>query len=353
MDALQILANLQPQQTTSQNNMDQLAALAWGWQLISWRNDQEIIWGQVSKQDKKIQSYQNKMNSYLTDDEAANSIITTPQSQWDAYQIATANLNPDLKSRNKKYQSTLNEINILENEKVNLSQAGEMMMNAYKNAINSTQNAADAMMYSNAANAAIQAWWAISATPGLAVNPMAAAQTRMSAQNQAMLQNAQIMSNADQNIGNIYWNMAQIPQVLSWIWAQNANIDLQKEQLDLQREQMAQQAELQKQQLAAQKYSWWSSSYSSALPQNTAWLQFDSQWRPTYNWQQLDLWVDKSWNVFIKNASKLWLTDSDIQAILSEFSNQDSSTTTTESTTTWKKFNPDDLASIKKASQYL
>jgi hypothetical protein len=111
----------------------------------------------MSKQDKKIQTYQNKMNSYLTDDEAANSIITTPQSQWDAYQIAVANLNPDIKSRNKKYQSALNDINVLENEKVNLSQASDIMMNAYREAINSAQNAADDMMYANSANAAIQA----------------------------------------------------------------------------------------------------------------------------------------------------------------------------------------------------
>jgi hypothetical protein len=39
----------------------------------------------------------------------------------------------------------------------------------------------------------------------------------MSAQNMATLQNAQIQSNADQNIGNIYGQMANIPQVLSGI----------------------------------------------------------------------------------------------------------------------------------------
>jgi hypothetical protein len=64
----------------------------------------------------------------------------------------------------------------------------------------------------------------------------------MSAQNMATLQNAQIQSNADQNIGNIYGQMANVPQVLSGIGAQNANMDLQREQLDLQRQQLAQQA---------------------------------------------------------------------------------------------------------------
>ena len=332
------------------SNLEQLAVLWWGnWQLISGRDDHEIVGGQVSKQDKKIQNYQNKMNSYLTDDEAANSIITTPQSQWDAYQIATANLNPDLKTRNKKYQSALNDINVLENEKVNLAQAGEMMMNAYRDAINSTQNAADNMMYANSANAAIQAWGAISGTPGLASNPAAAAQTRMSAQNMATLQNAQIQSNADQNIGNIYGQMANIPQVLSGIWAQNANTDLQKEQLDLQRQQLAQQAQ--------QQSSWnrWSSSVSTKVPSNTTWLQWGENGEPTYNWQKLELWVDTNWNVYIKNADKLWLSEWDIKNILSQIPSQTSSTGSSEesSSTTawasvapkWKRFDPSQLAS--------
>ena len=336
------------QQQTS--NLDQLAILAWSnWALVSGRPDHEIVGWQISKQDKKIQSYTDKMNGYLTDDEAANSIITTPQSQWDAYQIATANLNPDLKTRNKKYQSALNDINILENEKVNLAQAGKMMMNAYRDAINSTQSAADNMMYANSANAAIQAWGAISGTPGLASNPAAAAQTRMSAQNMATLQNAQIQSNADQNIGNIYGQMANIPQVLSGIWAQNANTDLQQQQLDLQRQQLAQQA--------SRQYSWWSwsSVVNTSVPSNTTWLQIDEDGKPTYNWQVLDLWVDTNGNVYIKNADKLWLSEWDIKYILSSFEWQtntwkSSATTENEETTSneeWhKRFNPNKWTSL-------
>jgi cell shape-determining protein MreC len=49
-----------------------------------------------------------------------DAVVTTPQSQWTAYQIAVANLNPELKQRNKRYQTALNSLNILENEKVNL-----------------------------------------------------------------------------------------------------------------------------------------------------------------------------------------------------------------------------------------
>ena len=303
------------------SNLEQLAVLWWGnWQLISGRDDHEIVGGQVSKQDKKIQNYQNKMNSYLTDDEAANSIITTPQSQWDAYQIATANLNPDLKTRNKKYQSALNDINVLENEKVNLAQAGEMMMNAYRDAINSTQNAADNMMYANSANAAIQAWGAISGTPGLASNPAAAAQTRMSAQNMATLQNAQIQSNADQNIGNIYGQMANIPQVLSGIWAQNANTDLQKEQLDLQRQQLAQQAQQQSSWSSTSSSSSSSSSKSSSNSSNSnSSLNVNQDtWEMFYWDKKLDIWVDANGQVYIKNAKDLWLSSSDVSNIISE-----------------------------------
>lgn len=313
------------------SNLDQLAVLAWGnWALVSGRPDHEIVGWQISKQDKKIQNYTNKMNSYLTDDEAANNIITTPQSQWDAYQIATANLNPDLKTRNKKYQSALNDINILENEKVNLAQAGEMMMNAYRDAISSTQSAADNMMYANSANAAIQAWGAISGTPGLASNPAAAAQTRMSAQNMATLQNAQIQSNADQNIGNLYWQMANIPQVLSGIWAQNANTDLQREQLDLQKQQLAQQAQ--------QQSSWRNTSYNNnpnyssksnsssssssssnkSSNSNSMLNVNEDTWEMFYWDKKLDVWVDENWKIYIKNAKDLWLSSSDISNIIGE-----------------------------------
>ena len=56
------------------------------------------------------------MDAELTGDEAVDSVITTPQDSRSPYQIAVANLNPDLKSKNKKYQSALNARNILENE---------------------------------------------------------------------------------------------------------------------------------------------------------------------------------------------------------------------------------------------
>lgn len=344
-----------PREQSWGQGIDALASLVWwGWQLVSNRSDWQIIDWQMSKQDKKIQTYQNKMNSYLTDDEAANSIITTPQSQWDAYQIAVANLNPDIKSRNKKYQSALNDINVLENEKVNLSQASDIMMNAYREAINSAQNAADDMMYANSANAAIQAWGAISGTPGLASNPAAAAQTRMSAQNMATLQNAQIRSNADQNIWSIYNQIANIPQVLSSIWAQNANIDLQKEQLDLQRQQLAQQAQQNQSQSNWNNKSYYNKS-SSSSNSNTSWLQV---WEDgiSYNGKKLDVWVDGSGNVIIKNASQLWLSDKEVADIVTRLSSwveKPAEETKNDNKQTGLKFSDKGMKSLNEISQRL
>lgn len=179
----------------------------------------------MSKQDKKIASQDEKMSSELTWDAAVDSVITTPQSEWSPYQIAVANLNPDLKSKNKRYQNALNTKSILENERVNLWQAWELMMNAYRNAINYADSAAEQMMNANSANAAIQAWAMTSWSAWLATNPAAAAQTRLAAQNQATIQNMQIRSNADQNIANAYSNMSQIPATLTSIASSNAQMD--------------------------------------------------------------------------------------------------------------------------------
>lgn len=165
------------------------------------------------------------MQSELTWDKAVDSVITTPQSEWTPYQIAVANLNPELKSKNKKYQSAFNALNVLENERVNLWQAWQIMMNAYKEAIDRTEEAAERQMNANSVAANIQAWWAISWSAWLSTNPAAAAQQRIAIQNQVNAQNAQIRSNADQNIANIYNNVAQAPSALASMAATNAQID--------------------------------------------------------------------------------------------------------------------------------
>jgi len=177
------------------------------------------------------------MDNELTWDKDVDAVVTTPQSQWTAYQIAVANLNPELKQRNKRYQSALNSLNILENEKVNLWQAGQIMMNAYKEAMSRTDEAAENQMMANSANANIQAWWAISWLWGLATNPWAAAQTRLAAQNQASTQNAQVRSNADQNIANLYNSAAQVPATLASMSQINEGINANNRQLDLQESQ--------------------------------------------------------------------------------------------------------------------
>lgn len=235
------------------------------------------------------------MDKELTWDEAVDSVITTPQSQWSPYQIAVANLNPEIKSRNKRYQSALNSKNILENEKVNLWQAGELMMNSYREAIQRADDAANRMMYANSANAAIQAWWAISGSAWLATNPAAAAATRIAAQNQAAIQNMQIRSNADQNIWNIYNNVAQIPSTLASISSTNT-------QAATNAEQAAANAELARAQAAYYNRQWtWSSGTKSSTTTTSEWwdddenklnideskIKFDN-WIWTYDWQAVD-----------------------------------------------------------------
>lgn len=296
------LASWQPQQSADPwsfltsywgewGNPTGMESMAWQWELLSNKNDWQILWSQSNKTDQKIQAHEEKLNSMLTWDEVVDSVIQTPQANWDAYQVAVANLNPDLKSANKKYQSTLNNLNVLQNERVNLSQASQIMMDAYRNAIRSTEDAAQNMMYANAANAAIQAGGAISATPWLASNPMAAAQTRMSAQNQAMLQNAQIRWNADQNIWNIYNSMAQMPSQLANIYQINNWVEQQWQQLAQQEALNNAQANYynaQAQAAARQgSYSGWSWSYSG-------WSGTTSKWTGTTSGDWTSNWWDAS-----------------------------------------------------------
>ena len=224
------------------------------------------------------------MNNELTWDKDVDAVVTTPQSQWTAYQIAVANLNPELKQRNKRYQTALNSLNILENEKVNLWQAGQIMMDAYKEAMSRTDEAAENQMMANSANANIQAWWAISWLWGLATNPWAAAQTRLAAQNQAAAQNATVRSNADQNIANLYSNAAQVPATLASMSSTNAQIDANNRQLDLQESQAEANNKLAEAQ-ANYYNNQANNNGSNTVKQTTTETPAKEAWTYSYNWK--------------------------------------------------------------------
>lgn len=177
---------------------------------------------------KNISKYDAAMQSLLTGDKAIDSLIRTPESQWSPYQIAVANLNKDLRDRNKKFQQANNKKLVLENEQANIASAGQIMMAAYRDAMNKSEAGAEKQMNANTLNANIQAGSAISGSGGLSNNPAAAAQTRLTAQNQANAQNMQIAANRDTTLANLT--------------AQGANAELQaaqaQKQMELQEKQI-------------------------------------------------------------------------------------------------------------------
>ena len=177
---------------------------------------------------KNISKYDAAMQSLLTGDKAIDSLIRTPESQWSPYQIAVANLNKDLRDRNKKFQQANNKKLVLENEQANIASAGQIMMAAYRDAMNKSEAGAEKQMNANTLNANIQAGSAISGSGGLSNNPAAAAQTRLTAQNQANAQNMQIAANRDTTLANLT--------------AQGANAELQaaqaQKQMELQKKQI-------------------------------------------------------------------------------------------------------------------
>lgn len=252
-----------------------------------------MIQNQTSKQDQKIASQQERMDAELTGDKAVDSVITTPQSQWSPYQIAVANLNPDLKSKNKRYQNALNTKSVLENERVNLWQAWELMMNAYRQSIDNAERAAQWAMAANAINASLQTWAAISWSAGLATNPAAAAQTRAAMQNQATAQNLQIRSNTDQNIANVYNNMAQIPSTLASISANNAQIDANAKTTEAN-------ANLANAQAAYYARQWTWSSWWTTTKKTSGWWwdEEESEWSSVIDWidvTKLSTEKDNNW----------------------------------------------------------
>lgn len=244
-----------------------------------------------NKQEAKLQSARSKLDKELTGDKDADTVVTTPQSQWTPFQIAVANLNPELKQRNKRYQSALNNLNILENEKVNLQQAGQLMMDMYKESINRTEDAAERQMAANSANAAIQAWGAISGMAWLATNPAAAAAARNSARNQAIIQNNQVRSWADQNIASVMANAAQIPNQLASMSAQQAQTEANQAQIEANNNLTNAQAEYYRRQWTSTTSSSSNSSSNniSNIEDTTSNDQADSSW---YAWEYSYRWTD-------------------------------------------------------------
>ena len=219
---------MNPNNQNSQEYSTSNNSSMWPSQFLWDYSNDEYLNKEMSKYDRKMENAQNQANTYLTGNEVQDSIITTPQSQWTAQQQAIASMNPDLKKLNSWYLRNIEKLQNLENEKVNLAEAKQIMQKAYQDAINATEKSANGMMAANMANANIQAGWAISSARWLSTNPAAAAATRMSAQNQAAIQNASVRSQANQNIANIYSNMAQMPSVLSSIAANNNNADINR-----------------------------------------------------------------------------------------------------------------------------
>lgn len=144
------------------NSLWPTAAQAAEEQMVSRQSNEQVV-NQASKNTQKnIEKQTAAMNNLLTGDKAVDAVITTPESQWTPYQIAVANLNGDLRGLNKKYQAALQKKQVLENEQANVQTAGEIMMKAYRDAMDKTEAAAAQQMNANSANANIQAGSAIS-----------------------------------------------------------------------------------------------------------------------------------------------------------------------------------------------
>ena len=284
----------------------------WGSQFVSDYNDTWYFDNRINQQDKRINELQWQANSYLTGNSSTDSIITTPQTQRSYEQQTIAQMNPDLKKLNAWYLDSIAKIQNLQNEKVSLAEAKQMMQDAYQKAIDSTNKSANWMMAANMANANIQAGWAISSSRWLSTNPAAAAATRMSAQNQAAIQNATIRSQADQNLANVYGSMANMPSVLSSIATNNTNADIARLQAEWQA--LSNYKDLTTQNSSWwYSYSWWGSSgwgssgWSSSKWGNPGWDDYKSIFNLDYYKSLNDKEKSNLFKWFCYYWQQLWL----------------------------------------------
>jgi hypothetical protein len=147
----------------------------------------------------------------------------------DAYDLAFAKLNPESARKADKYWKLAQKKLKVENEKVNLEAARDLMNQVYSEQLNNINSGYDALNEASGIRNNITLNAAQSATGGLGSNAVANSALRAQASNQIAKEGLDIEAQRQRDLAQAAAAQMQTPAILSQIGAANTNIDLARE----------------------------------------------------------------------------------------------------------------------------
>lgn len=184
----------------------------------------------VDKQDKELNAIQSQMDLLLEGaGDVESAFLKKAPHERDAYDLAFAKLNPESARKADKYWKLAQKKLKVENEKVNLEAARDLMNQVYSEQLNNINSGYDALNEASGIRNNITLNAAQSATGGLGSNAVANAALRAQASNQIAKEGLDIEAQRQRDLAQAAAAQMQTPAILSQIGAANANIDLARE----------------------------------------------------------------------------------------------------------------------------
>lgn len=184
----------------------------------------------VDKQDKELNAIQSQMDLLLEGaGDVESAFLKKAPHERDAYDLAFAKLNPESARKADKYWKLAQKKLKVENEKVNLEAARDLMNQVYSEQLNNINSGYDALNEASGIRNNITLNAAQSATGGLGSNAVANSALRAQASNQIAKEGLDIEAQRQRDLAQAAAAQMQTPAILSQIGAANANIDLARE----------------------------------------------------------------------------------------------------------------------------
>lgn len=184
----------------------------------------------VDKQDKELNAIQSQMDLLLEGaGDVESAFLKKAPHERDAYDLAFAKLNPESARKADKYWKLAQKKLKVENEKVNLEAARDLMNQVYSEQLNNINSGYDALNEASGIRNNITLNAAQSATGGLGSNAVANSALRAQASNQIAKEGLDIEAQRQRDLAQATAAQMQTPAILSQIGAANTNIDLARE----------------------------------------------------------------------------------------------------------------------------
>jgi len=191
----------------------------------TWKN--KVIKTEYDKLNDRIAKLEEANQRLIdgADSEIAANYIKKPSSTHDEYDIMLGRLNPDLKKKSDRYDQNLMQKSILENEKVNLSKAEELLHSAVNKQVGAANTIADESLKANAMNKALAQWGAmwIAGKSWATAGQMSAVQNEIA--NKFAPERGTIESQRQAAIAAAWQQEMGIPAQIAWLNSEQATAD--------------------------------------------------------------------------------------------------------------------------------